>query len=99
VESLSKRGLLVGSEVDGDRRATTLRLTAEGEQLRAAVEAEMRERLRDLCRRTPDGEQLLQSLVWLGRAVDERRAERRARREAARAGDPSSTAATPRTGE
>ena len=87
VESLSQRGLLSRSEVDGDQRAASLRLTPEGERLLSEVEAEMRARIRDLCRRTPDGAQMLQALVWLGQAVDERRAERRARRQAARSGE------------
>jgi DNA-binding MarR family transcriptional regulator len=80
VDSLSRRGLLARFDVDGDHRASTLRLTDAGEELLQRVETEMRERIRDLCRRTPDAERMLESLVWLGRAVDERRAERRAER-------------------
>jgi DNA-binding MarR family transcriptional regulator len=80
VESLCERGLLTRSEVDEDHRAITLRLTGEGSELLGRVEAEMRERIRDLCRRTPDGDRLLEALVWLGRAIDERRAESLARR-------------------
>ena len=41
------------------------------------VEAAMVERIDDLGDRTPDGEQLLDSLVWLGAAIDEVAAERR----------------------
>jgi DNA-binding MarR family transcriptional regulator len=82
VESLCERGLLTRSEVDEDRRAVILRLTSAGSELLARVEGEMRERIRDLCRRTPDGDRLLEALVWLGRAIDERRAESRARRAA-----------------
>ena len=80
VESLCARGLLTRSEVDEDHRAITLRLTGEGSELLGRVEGEMRERIRDLCRRTPDGDRLLEALVWLGRAIDERRAESLARR-------------------
>lgn len=80
VESLCRRGLLARFEVGGDQRAVALRLTDDGERLLARVEAEMRERIRDLCRRSPDGDRLLEALVWLGRAVDERRAERQAQR-------------------
>jgi len=80
VESLCERGLVTRSEVDEDHRAVTLRLTGEGSKLLTRVEDEMRERIRDLCRRTPDGDRLLEALVWLGRAVDERRAESLARR-------------------
>jgi DNA-binding MarR family transcriptional regulator len=80
VESLTQRGLLTRFEVDGDQRVAGLRLTPDGERLLAEVETEMRERLRDLCRRTPDGDELLRALVWLGRALDERRADRWAER-------------------
>jgi DNA-binding MarR family transcriptional regulator len=79
VESLCERGLVARFEVDGDHRAVTLRLTSQGEQLLARVEGEMRARIRDLAGRTPDGDQMLESLVWLGRAIDEWRSERRAR--------------------
>jgi DNA-binding MarR family transcriptional regulator len=78
VESLCERGLVARFEVDGDHRAVTLRLTGQGEQLLARVEGEMRARIRDLAGRTPDGDQMLESLVWLGRAIDEWRSERRA---------------------
>jgi DNA-binding MarR family transcriptional regulator len=77
---LTQRGLLTRFEVDGDQRVAGLRLTPDGERLLAEVETEMRERLRDLCRRTPDGDELLRALVWLGRALDERRADRWAER-------------------
>ena len=83
VESLSQRGLLARFEADGDHRAVTLRLTEEGRQLLARVEAEMLERMNDLARRTPDPDGLLDSLVWLGRALDERRAQRARARELA----------------
>lgn len=83
VDALRKRGLVDRVEVEGDQRAASLRLTAEGERLLAEVETEMRARLRDLCGRTPDAQRMLEALVWLGRAVDERRAERRAAREQA----------------
>jgi DNA-binding MarR family transcriptional regulator len=82
VESLCERGLLARFEVDGDHRAVTLRLTGAGEQLLARVEGEMRGRLRDLAGRTPDGDQLLESLVWLGQAIDEWRSERWAKKTA-----------------
>lgn len=82
VNSLCERGLLARSEVEGDQRAVSLRLTERGEQLLEAVEAEMLARMEDLCRRTPDGDRLIESLVWLGRAVDDRRAERHGARAA-----------------
>jgi DNA-binding MarR family transcriptional regulator len=80
VDSLRKRGLIERLEVDGDQRAATLRLTGDGQRLLAEVEDEMRQRLRDLCGRTPDAERMLEALVWLGRALDDRRAERSAAR-------------------
>jgi DNA-binding MarR family transcriptional regulator len=80
VESLGKRGLLDRTDADDDLRAVTLSVTPAGRELLERVEAEMRERIRDLARRTPDGPRLIESLVWLGRAVDERRAERWASR-------------------
>ncbi len=76
VELLAQRRLIVRAEADGDRRAESLRLTGTGATLLAEVEAEMRRRLRDLCARTPDGKRLIEALVWLGRAVDERHRER-----------------------
>lgn len=77
VEALTARGLLARFEVDGDHRAAALRLTPRGESVLERTEAEMLDRLWDLERRTPDGPALIEALVWLGRAVDERRAERR----------------------
>lgn len=85
VESLCRRGLLVRSGVSGDQRAAALRLTPAGETLLEQVEAEMVSRINDLCARTPDGGQLIESLVWLGAALDSRRADRlAARREGSR---------------
>ena len=72
VESLCQRGLLARTEVDGDQRAAALRLTPAGQALLAQVEAEMIGRIDDLCDRTPDGGQLIESLVWLGAAMDSR---------------------------
>jgi DNA-binding MarR family transcriptional regulator len=71
VESLCRRGLLVRSRIDGDQRVAALHLTLEGERLLARVEAAMVERITDLGDRTPDGEQLLHSLVWMGAAIDD----------------------------
>jgi hypothetical protein len=75
--------------VDGDHRVAELRLTAEGEQLLARVEVEMRRRLRDLASLTIDPDRLLEALVWLGQAVDQWRAERRL--QAAESGRPGDT--------
>jgi DNA-binding MarR family transcriptional regulator len=76
VDTLCQRGLLVRSSVEGDQRAAALGVTAEGEALLWRVEAEMIRRIEDLCGRTPDGGQLIESLVWLGAAIDESQAER-----------------------
>jgi DNA-binding MarR family transcriptional regulator len=76
VEALCQRGLLVRSGVEGDQRVAALRLTGDGEALLERVEAEMVSRIDALCARTPDGAQLMESLVWLGDAIDEVVAER-----------------------
>ena len=80
VESLCQRGLLVRSGVAGDQRAAALHLTPAGETLLEQAETEMISRIYDLCDRTPDGEQLIESLVWLGAAMDSRLADRLAAR-------------------
>ena len=80
VESLCQRGLLVRAGVAGDQRAAALRLTTAGETLLEQVETEMISRIYDLCDRAPDGEQLIESLVWLGAAMDSRLADRLAAR-------------------
>jgi DNA-binding MarR family transcriptional regulator len=76
VESLCQRGLLVRSGVAGDQRAAALHLTPAGEVLLEQVETEMISRINDLCDRTPDGGQLIESLGWLGAAMDSRLAGR-----------------------
>ena len=76
VESLCERGLVARARVDADQRASSLCLTAAGELLLARVEAEMVGRLEGLCERTPNAERVLESLVWLGAALDQARAER-----------------------
>jgi DNA-binding MarR family transcriptional regulator len=80
VDALVQRGLLVRSEVDGDQRVAALHLTSEGTALLTRVEAEMIRRIDDLCARTPDGDQLMESLVWLGSAIDDMQAKRAAGR-------------------
>jgi DNA-binding MarR family transcriptional regulator len=80
VEALRHRGLLQTSGVEGDNRATALALTSEGEALLEKVESALLERIDDLCARTPDGgAALVDALVWLGAAMDARRAELDAR--------------------
>jgi DNA-binding MarR family transcriptional regulator len=82
VEALAQRGLLVRSAVDGDQRVAVLHLTPEGQALLARVEAEMIRRLDELCGRTPDPDRLMESLVWLGAAIDDWQAQRAAERRA-----------------
>lgn len=80
VDSLCQRGLLSRARVEDDQRVAALRLTPEGEIVLARVEAAMTARLRALCDRAPEGNQLLQSLVSMGAAIDEM-AQRRAAQE------------------
>jgi DNA-binding MarR family transcriptional regulator len=82
VEALAQRGLLLRSAVDGDQRVAVLRLTPEGRALLARVEAEMIRRIDELCARTPDPDRLMESLVWLGAAIDDWQAQRAAERRA-----------------
>jgi len=86
VDSLVQRGLLVRSEVEGDQRAAALHLTPAGVDLVARVEAEMVLRINDLCARTPDGPRLMESLIWLGDAIDDVQAQRAAERRGSDAG-------------
>jgi len=78
VDTLVQRGLLVRTGVDGDHRVAALHLTGEGSALLSRVENDMIRRIHDLSARTPDGDQLLESLVWLGTAIDEMQAQRAA---------------------
>ncbi|HEX3648924.1 MAG TPA: MarR family winged helix-turn-helix transcriptional regulator [Pseudonocardiaceae bacterium] len=78
VDSLVQRGLLTRNGEAADQRVAVLRLTDAGWALLDGVEAEMIGRLTDLQARTPGGEHLMPSLIWLGRAIDELHAERQA---------------------
>jgi DNA-binding MarR family transcriptional regulator len=80
VDALCRRGMLARGDVDGDQRAAALSLTDEGEAVLGRVEAEMAARITDLSQRTPDAARLLESLSWLGAAIDEVVAERHAGR-------------------
>jgi DNA-binding MarR family transcriptional regulator len=71
VESLSKRGLIVKSSVEGDNRAVGLALSAEGAELFARMETRMTRQLELLAERTPNAEQVLESLGWLGVVIEE----------------------------
>jgi DNA-binding MarR family transcriptional regulator len=76
VDALNRRGLITRSSVPTDQRAAQLSVTPEGRAVLARVEREMGRRIDGLCARTPDRGRLVQSLVWLGEALDEAAAER-----------------------
>jgi DNA-binding MarR family transcriptional regulator len=80
VDSLSQRGLLTRVEVEGDARGVALALSAEGRQVLAEAEAEMVRRIEELAGRSPDPVRLLESLAWLGPAIDQVHDEGRAAR-------------------
>jgi DNA-binding MarR family transcriptional regulator len=70
VESLSKRGLIVRSSVEGDNRAVALSLSEDGVELFERMEGRMARQLELLCERTPDGAAVMQALAWLGDVVE-----------------------------
>jgi DNA-binding MarR family transcriptional regulator len=76
VDSLCARGLLDRGEVAGDQRASALSLTPAGERLLSSIESEMITRISALCARTPDADRVMESLAWLGFALDEALEER-----------------------
>jgi DNA-binding MarR family transcriptional regulator len=76
VESLCKRGLLARAGVQGDQRAAALQLTPEGKSVLKSMETAMAAWLDEVCARTPAPGQTLQSLVWLGEAIEQMAAER-----------------------
>jgi DNA-binding MarR family transcriptional regulator len=78
VDTLVERGLVERATSRDDRRVTTLTVTASGHDVLAAAEAVMRARLDDVLARVDDPEAVSQTLTALGRALEERRAERRA---------------------
>jgi DNA-binding MarR family transcriptional regulator len=70
VDSLSKRGLVVRSSVEGDSRAVALSLSPDGAAVFERIEARMARQLELLCDRTPDRAQVITSLTWLGAAIE-----------------------------
>jgi len=76
VDALCHRGVLRRVDVEHDLRGVALRLTPDGEALLQRVEAAMVERIDALADRTPDGDQMLDCLVWLGQAIEQALAER-----------------------
>jgi DNA-binding MarR family transcriptional regulator len=71
IESLSKRGLIVKSSVEGDNRAVQLALSDDGVGLFARMESRMTRQLELLAERTPNPQQVLQSLSWLGVVIED----------------------------
>ncbi len=76
VTSLSQRGLLIRADVEGDLRATDLRLTADGEALLRRVETEMIRRLEHVASKAADPAALMGHLEELAPAIEEVFAER-----------------------
>ncbi|HEX4444075.1 MAG TPA: MarR family transcriptional regulator [Galbitalea sp.] len=86
VESLSKRGLIVRSKVDGDNRAVALTLSDEGRDLFERMQARMSRQLDLLAQRTDDADRLIEALAMLDKAVDAAMRERH-EKEVAHAGE------------
>jgi DNA-binding MarR family transcriptional regulator len=80
VESLCKRGLLAREDAADDRRATRLSLTPAGEAALAEVEESMVARIDEFLSRSPEADEIVESLSRLGSALDEVAAERLALR-------------------
>ena len=79
LDSLLKRGLIVRASVPDDARAAALSLSDEGADLLRRAEVRMARQLELLCERTPDAHRLVESLAWLGDAVEAAVLERIAR--------------------
>jgi DNA-binding MarR family transcriptional regulator len=71
VDSLSRRGLIVKSTVEGDNRAIELSLSDYGAELFSLMEGRMVRQLELLAARTPNPGQVIQSLCWLGVVIEE----------------------------
>jgi DNA-binding MarR family transcriptional regulator len=71
VDSLSKRGLVVRSTVEGDNRAIELTLSAAGTALFERMEARMVRQLELLVERTAQPEIVVHSLVEVGAVIEE----------------------------
>jgi DNA-binding MarR family transcriptional regulator len=76
VDALCQRGVLRRVDVEHDQRSVALRLTPAGEALLHRVEAAMVERIDALAARTPDGDRMVDCLIWLGDAIEQMLAER-----------------------
>jgi DNA-binding MarR family transcriptional regulator len=76
VTSLCERGLLIRVDVEGDLRASDLRLTPPGQALLHEVETEMIRRLEHVVSKAADPDALMGSLGQLAPAIEEVLAER-----------------------
>ena len=76
VDALCRRGLLTRVAAADDQRAVALSLTVSGWSLLNRVEDQMVAKIRSLSARTPDPQRLVESLAWMGGAIDEAHAER-----------------------
>ena len=81
VDALCKRGLLLRTGVEEDQRAVALSLSEQGQRMLDEVEAEMIARIDELCARTPDGAQVMESLAWLGEALEAQRRDARGKQD------------------
>ena len=71
VDGLVDRGLLVRSEVLGDRRAVQLTITPAGKKALKAVESAMTDRLRPVFERTRDPVAVITAIAALNEALDQ----------------------------
>ena len=70
VDGLVDRGLVARGEVEGDRRAVNITITAAGRKALAAAEAAMDERLQAVLNHCEDRQAVEQALGELGAALD-----------------------------
>jgi DNA-binding MarR family transcriptional regulator len=71
VDSLSNRGLLVKSTVEGDNRAVELSLSDAGSEVFTRMESRMVRQLELLAERTEDPAQVIEALGRLGVVIEE----------------------------
>ena len=71
VDSLSRRGLIIKSTVEGDSRAIELALSDKGAEVFARMEARMVRQLELLAQRTPNPGQVIEGMGWLGVVIEE----------------------------
>lgn len=76
VDALCQRGFLTRESVEGDQRATALRITPAGTEALSGVEDSILARFEPVLQQTAEPEQVVESLNWLGAAMDEMSAQR-----------------------